>query len=341
MNTSTPPSSMLSRVPWLSLLLCLALGGHWWVTRTQMGDLQEQLAKRLREGDAANSEARTLAKQANESVKDATAKLAKVEARLAESQSQQAALEQLYQSLARNRDEWALAEIEQVITLAAQQLQLAGNVSGALVALQNADARLGRAANGAVQAQFLPIRRVLQKDIEKLRAIPYVDVPGIALKLDAVMGAVDNLPLAFDERLKPAARDTAQPVQAAADESTLSRWANGAWREMRQLVRVRDMSGTEPVVLAPNESFFLRENLKLRLINARIALMQRNDTLFRADVQASQLWLARHFDVRSEKTIAAIGALKGLSNSSLAIEPPSLADSLNAVRNFRPTRDGK
>jgi uroporphyrin-III C-methyltransferase len=111
-----------------------------------------------------------------------------------------------------------------------------------------------------------------------------------------------------------------------------------AARQVRQLVRVRDMRGTEPVVLSPNEAFFLRENLKLRLINARIALMQRNDQVFRSDVQAAQMWLARYFDVKSEKTVAAIGTLKGLSGNSVALEPPSLAESLNAIRNFRPAR---
>jgi uroporphyrin-III C-methyltransferase len=333
-----PASSFTSRfspLTWVVLALALALAWQWWNTREQLNHLQEQLARRLKEGDAANAEARTLSRQASEAVREATTRLTKVETRLAESQSQQIALEQLYQSLARNRDEWALAEIEQVVTLAAQQLQLAGNVSGALVALQNADARLARAPDGSARAQFLPIRRTLQKDIEKLKSLPYVDLPGMALKLDAVMGNVDNLPLAFEQRLGP----QAEPKEGAMpDTSTLSRWGGEAWRQLRQLVRVRDMGGTEPVVLSPNEGFFLKENLKLRLINARIALMQRNDTVFRSDIQAAQLWLARHFDTRSEKTITAIGTLKGLSGSSLAIEPPSLADSLNAVRNFRPPR---
>src|SRR5207237_560705 len=67
-----------------------------------------------------------------------------LESNIAQSRSQQAALEQLYQELSRSRDEWALAETEQVLAIASQQLQLAGNVQGAILALQTADARLAR-----------------------------------------------------------------------------------------------------------------------------------------------------------------------------------------------------
>jgi uroporphyrin-3 C-methyltransferase len=76
--------------------------------------------------------------------KELQLKVGVLESRQLEAQSQQLALEQLYQDLSKNRDEWALAEIEQVLSTASQQLQLAGNVQGALIALQNADRSLSR-----------------------------------------------------------------------------------------------------------------------------------------------------------------------------------------------------
>ena len=94
--------------------------------------------------------------------------------------TQREALEQLYADLSRGRDEAALVEVERLITLGAQELQISGNVPTALAALQTADTRLARLES----PRFLPLRRVLARDIERLRAAPAVDITGIALKID-------------------------------------------------------------------------------------------------------------------------------------------------------------
>lgn len=217
---------------------------------------------------------------------------------------------------------------------------------GALIALQNADARLGRAD----KAQFIAVRRVLQRDIERLKALPFIDTAGLAIRLDTVIGSVDTLPLIFDEKLqpqRPASRPApaapaipgAKPAEAdankAAEPGTLQRLRDEAWDQIKQLVRVRDIENAEPVLLTPQQSFFLRENLKLRLLNARISLLQRNEALFREDLKSANLWLTRYFDVRSRGTANAQATLNALSASAVSIELPNLADSLNAVRNFR------
>ena len=118
--------------PWpIIAVVALGLSGWQWIeTRLRLADTQQEMAKRLADSDAANKENRIVAKQAQDQVAALQAKLGLLEGKLAESQSQQASLENLYQDLARSRDEWALSEIEQSVTLAAQQLQLAGNVQG-------------------------------------------------------------------------------------------------------------------------------------------------------------------------------------------------------------------
>ena len=133
-------------------------------------------------------------------MREAHVKVAQLEARLAESQSQSLALEALYQELSRNRDEWQLAEIEQVLAIASQQLQLAGNVRAALLALQLAEARLAKAD----RPQFVPVRRALARDIERLKALPVLDIAAMSARIDSLVAAVDSLPLAFEERSGPA-----------------------------------------------------------------------------------------------------------------------------------------
>ncbi|MEO8411259.1 MAG: uroporphyrinogen-III C-methyltransferase, partial [Propionivibrio sp.] len=130
--------------PWLLLaLLALALCvWQWFETRSRLAGTQQEMARRLADNDTVVTENRALAQHAQEQVEQMQAKLGDIEGKLAESNSQQAALESLYQDLAGNREEWILAEIEQSVTLAAQQLQLAANIPAAVLALQAADARL-------------------------------------------------------------------------------------------------------------------------------------------------------------------------------------------------------
>ena len=334
---------------WPKLVLVIVLllfVWNWWSGRNQIESLREEMAQRLRDDEALSKESRVLAREGQDRMREALVKMTALESKIAESQSQQAALEAMYQDLSRNRDEFALSEIEQTLALAAQQLQLAGNVRGALIALQNADARLGRAD----KAQFIAVRRVLQRDIERLKALPFIDTAGLAIRLDTVIGSVDTLPLIFDEKLQPQ-RPVSRPAPAppaapggkpaeadankAAEPGTLQRLRDEAWDQIKQLVRVRDIENAEPVLLTPQQSFFLRENLKLRLLNARISLLQRNEALFREDIKSANLWLTRYFDVRSRGTASAQATLNALSASAVSIELPTLADSLNAVRNFR------
>jgi hypothetical protein len=181
-------------------------------------------------------------------LRDKEAKITLLEARLAESQSQQAALEALYRDLAPSRDEIALTEIEQVLLVASQQLQLAGNVPSALAALQLADARLQRLE----RPQFLPLRRALTRDMDRLKAMPFVDVAGMSLKLDQALAAVSALPLAMDERLPPPA--PAKAPAAAAEEAAWQRLLREAWAEIRQLVRIEVADRPAAPLLIPSRS---------------------------------------------------------------------------------------
>ena len=160
-----PQAGWLHPAYLISGVLSILLAASWWSSQNQISSLREDVAKRLQSADLSGGETRVLARSAQETVKEMQAKVILLEGKQSEAQSQQLALEQVYQDLSRNRDEWALAEIEQVLSTASQQLQLAGNVPGALIALQNADARLAKSE----KPQFIVIRRAIAKDIERLK----------------------------------------------------------------------------------------------------------------------------------------------------------------------------
>src|SRR5258706_11200765 len=187
-ETETTATSGASRTVLLALLAVVLAAGlaalSWLDARHRIATTQEELARRLREIESDSREARLVSRQAQEALRESQGRIASLEARLAESQSQQLALEALYQDLSRNRDEWQLAEIEQVLAIASQQLQLARNVRAALLALQLAEARLSRTD----RPQFAPIRRALARDIERLRAAPAVDFAAVAARIDNLIG---------------------------------------------------------------------------------------------------------------------------------------------------------
>jgi len=330
---SAPRTSRTTLLALVAIAIAAGLATLFWVDARQRIDAtQQELARRLRDIETDSREARSVARQAQEALHESQAKIAQLEARFAESQSQQLALEALYQDLSRNRDEWQLAEIEQVLAIASQQLQLAGNVRAALLALQLAEARLARAD----RPQFVPVRRALARDIERLKSLPAVDFAGMSMRIDGLVAAVDSLPLAFDER----SDRTAVPKDAAAEErGFLARLGAEVWHELRQLVVVRRVDKPEPPLLPPSQAYFLRENLRLRLLNARLSLLTRDEAGYREDLRAAQAWIQRYFDARSRSSADALAQLKQLSGSTISFEMPTISESLEAVRGFKSRRE--
>lgn len=341
----------------ISGVLAVLLAAQWWSSQNQISGLKEEVARRLLSADTTSNETKLLARNVQETTKEIQAKVLLIESKQIESQSQQLALEQLYQDLSKNRDEWALAEIEQVLATASQQLQLAGNVQGALIALQNADGRLAKSD----KPQFITIRRAIAKDIDRLKSLPALDLPGIALRLDSVITQVDHIPLWADEKSvvsptppkaplriipktqRASKQDKQDKKVAEVEESTFSMRLQDAWQsfsseiwgEVKQLIRVRSVETPDALLLTPTQSYFARENLKLRLLNARLALLARNESVFRSDLVSAQDAISKYFDTRAKQTQNAQALLRQVQGSNLSIEMPNLSESLNAVRNYK------
>ncbi len=322
-------------LPTLALLVALAAlvfsGYQWYQDRSSDNVLRSELARRLADMETQNKDAGARVVQAMAALREAEVKVGVLEAKLAESQNQQVALEALYQELSRNRDEWAFADIEQSVLLASQQLQIAANVRTALIGLENVEARLQRMD----QPRYSALRRALTRDIERLKALPLVDVYGTSARLDDAIAAIDRLPLAMDARAQPGAATAAASTVPAAEVPAWERVVGEAWRELRQLVRVQSAGVQDVALLAPEQAFFLRENLKLRLLGARIALLSRDGKSYQGDLQAALLALQRHFDKRDGTVMATAAGLRKLQAAQVQIDLPDLQDTLEALRKLR------
>jgi uroporphyrin-3 C-methyltransferase len=258
-----------------------------------------------------------------------------MESRYAESQNQRVALENLYNNLSANSDEAALAEVEQMLMIASQQLQLSANVRAALIAMQTADSRLQRMNRPA----FSGLRQTINNDMDKLRALHEADISGINLQLNNLISAVDSMPLAYQQQL-PANQAAAQAASPEAG-TTWQKLLHDIWNDLKQLVRIENTDKAEIPLLPPNQEFFLRENLKLNLLSARLALLSRDGASFRLGLKTAQRWTARYFDSKSGVNKHVSEVLKKLAASDISIELPDISDSLQAVRNYRQMRESE
>ena len=322
-------------LPLVLAVIAIALALLTWLNNyRQAENLSQDLAKHLAAFDNRSMESRTLASQAQESSRELQVKVGVLEQKLAESQNQQIALEALYQELARGRDETAVAEIEQLLLSASNELQLSANVKSALIALQAADARLTRLD----RPQLFPLRKAIGKDIERLRATPFVDMSGLTLKLDGLIEVVGSLALlpGKPEAVKPVAASKAPP------SSWWQRFAREAWDDFTRLVQIQDTGKAEIPLLMPEQGYFARENVRLRLLSARISLLVHDDKSFKSDLKAAQEWMNLYYDPKDLSVKSALQTLQQLSASQTQVDIPDIT-SLQALRSLKltPERGGR
>jgi len=330
-HSAPRPAAAASRWLVAAIAVVLAAAGllGWLDARRDANALRTDLAQRLASTDAALALAKSREADLSNDLRDAQAKLALLETRVGESQSQQAALETLYRDLAPSRDELAFTEIEQVLVLATQQLALAGNVQAALAALQLADAKLARMD----RAQLGPLRRSLARDMDELKAVPYVDVAGISAKLEQAISAIDVLPLAKDQRLQ-----ATTPALPPANDPPWLRFLRESWADIKSLVRIEVSDRPAAPLVSPSEVYFLRENLRLRLLAARLALLSHDEKSFKSDLDAANGWVLTYFDPQSKPVQALSSTFKQMAATPMPAAMPDLSRSLELVRTVRMTR---
>ncbi|RCX08519.1 uroporphyrin-3 C-methyltransferase [Extensimonas vulgaris] len=303
----------------------------------KLGGMQEQLARQSAESSAQAVEARTLARQAQEQARDAVARLSVLEARMSEVALQRTQLEELIQSLSRSRDENLVVDIDAALRLAQQQAQLTGSLEPLVAALKSAQQRIERAA----QPRLAPVQRAIARDLDRLARANVTDTAGLLARLDELVRLVDDLPVQNDVALAGSAHRLARAGQqtSSADGGGALPWWRAAlqnvWQRMqdeaRQLVRVRRIDQPEAMLLAPEQAFFLRENLKLKLLNARLALLAHQYDAARADLAAASAALNKYFDPTSRRTQNVATLLQQAQASIKAAELPRVDDTLAAL----------
>ena len=345
---------------WLALVLVVAALGWVWMLQQQLAQTQESFARRLSDAAAEVDQARTLATQADSVSKDLTARIGVAELRLSEVSLQRAQLEELMLSVSRSRDDSLVQDIESALRLAVQQSQLTGSIQPLISALQGADERIQRAA----QPRLNPVQRAIARDIERLRMAELMDVPALVTRIDEllraanewplrnaprapVVRAVSDAPTSVDASASAETPDPAQVVDTAASPeglwaplwARLTQWRQevGArwWAQFRasagDLVRVSRIDQPEAALLAPEQSYLLRENVKLQLLNVRLGLLGRQVDTARADVLVVRDLLERYFDDTHPSTRRALDALTLLHRDMRQAAVPRMDETFGAL----------
>lgn len=336
-HTANPP--LIAHTPWwrhrmplltlVLVVLCALACLQLWV---KLSTIQEQLARQSADATQLSVQANGLAKRAEEITQETAAKVTLLDLRLNEVALQRTQLEELIQSLSRSRDENLVVDIESALGLAQQQAELTGSVQPMMAALQTAQKRLAKVP----QPRLAPVLRAIQHDIERLQSTSTTDIPGLLIRLDELVVLVENLSLAnavgHVNRGSPTPPSQALPswplIWQNKDWSALGQ---RLWAEVSGLVRVSKIEQPDAVMLSPEQGFFVRENLKLRLLNARLGLLSRQMTSARNDLALAERELTRFFDLNNRQGQTAKTLMKQVQSQMLQTDMPRLDSSLSAL----------
>ena len=304
----------------IASVLALLTGALLW---QKVAGMQEQLARQSGEAQSQSLEAHAMAKQAVSLAQDASARAAVLDSRLSEVALQRSQLDELMQSMSRSRDENLVVDIEAALRLAQQQAQLTGSVEPLLAALKSADQRIVRAA----QPRLALLQRAIARDIDRVKSAAVSDTPTLLIKLDELVHLADELVLA--NAVAPARQPDKSPVTAGV--TSLSWWQNGlqmVLQETRNLVRVSRIETPDAALLSPEQSFFLRENFKLKLLNARLGLLARQIDSARSDLADADVMLQKYFQANARKGQTAIALLQQIQVQMRTLQLPRIDDTL-------------
>ncbi len=344
--TPPPPAKRgSSAVAWLALLLVLALAGGaaWYVLTTQQREAR--LADRLAEVEALastrNEDRREYLHEEDlrqwgqrlqqELQQELRAGLGELESEVGRRAASIGALEnqlaELRAELARfsatDRDSWLLAEAEYLLRLANQRLIMAGDAASAEVLLGSAD----RILRELDDASLHDVRAAVASDLAAVRAVPSVDVEGIYLRLAALVEQADKLVIFRMPEPEPRVEET----PAEDWQGRLEQGYESALAKLSDYLVIRRRDVPIETLMDPQWEGLVRQNLRMLLEQAQVALLSGNQTLYRESLQRCGYWVAEFFESDESSARAMAREIDQLADLQIEVALPDLARSLAAI----------
>ncbi|MBD3649256.1 MAG: uroporphyrinogen-III C-methyltransferase, partial [Pseudomonadales bacterium] len=269
-----------------------------------------------------------------------TGELREIDARLGRIQSERqddlaairrdvdSAVSEIRREMGTSSEDWLMAEVEYLLRLANHRVLLERDPEGAIALFQAAD-EIVRDAEGITAFE---LREAIANDIAKLKVVRKVDTDGIFLELSALKGLVGQL-----EQKKLAFTPAEEPETIRAEEP--SGWLDRilamlkrAGTRLAGLVEYRSDSERITPVLPPDEEYYLRQNLTLKLQLAQLALLRGEKEVYTTSLAEARTWVMDNFANDDRVTRAMINGLDNLAQIDISREMPDVSDSLREVR---------
>ncbi len=221
--------------------------------------------------------------------------------------------------------EWLHAEAEYLLRLANQRLQLERDVKGAKALLKAADKRLTDADNPAL----IPVRRAIQSELAALDSVPTVDRTGLYLALMAQQEQLADLPLK---------QDVEEMAAQNGDDSSLE----GGWQqqlsrlggELKDLVVIRRHDEALEALVTPEQESYLRQNVRLLLEQAQLALLKTEPKLYQASLDKAITLIDRYYDTERDAVKTSLERLESLRDKTIRPELPDISESQQTLKDF-------
>ena len=279
-------------------------------------------------------ESRALVQQLERTLSQRTARLEQLEQHVMQSEALQAAnlealaaqfdsdLEGVRSRLTTSSDDWLFAEVEYLVRMANQRVLMERDPSSALQLLLAAD-RIVKDSEGLTAHT---LRQALAIDIAALEAVEQLDSQGIYLELSALVRQVPNL-----KRALPKFETTVDEAPASSDSQTLTGLVKDAGSRLAGLIDFRRRGADIKPVLPPDQSYYLRQNLVLKLQIAQMALLEEEGEVYAVSLEEAQDWINDSFDDDAARA-AMLKSLQELGAIEIDAALPDISGSLNAVR---------
>lgn len=329
-----PPLYIALGVLFLIAVSAIGLAAYdFWLLRaqtsvnTQLANTQSELNNAQRELSNTQRGFETRINQLGQQLQTTKNQLsAEIQARKNEQSEHKAvnvALQNITEKLGRNSIAWRMAEVEYLLTVANHRLTLAQDRQTAINIFETADSRLEAIADPSL----LKVRKEIASELTALRAMPTVDIPGLALQIGSLAETVEQLPLMDQKRLA-----VASEKQESAASVKWQEIPTVVWNDIKSLVQVRrHQQPTEPL-LPPQQAWFLYQNLQLKLEQARLAVLKQNTAVFAQSLEEVSQWLSSYFETKSAAVISMQETVKNLRTIELQPTIPDVSGSLRELR---------
>lgn len=311
------------------LLVLILLGGAGWYGFQWYKQIQAQISS-LQQGQQKLAAQTT---QGARSVQQFADRLAAMQASQKELASYVEVIRQKDKHL---RKDWLVMEAEYLIQLANHRLLFERDINTAIVALQSADVRIKEAGDPAL----LNVRKAIANSIQSLKQVDQADLAGLSLTLSAINQDLAALPLNTPDPISKA-----QTAKTELSESKqVSSWSElpaAIWRDLKNLIVIRDHNEPVAPLLSPEQRFFLVENLRLQLEQARLAMLAGQADVYEERIQTAIQWIEKHFDKEAALTHSTLDTLQQMSKAAIAPPLPDISAAYRALQQFRDNTEQK